>query len=146
MMVGPKIEAEGKHGTRHHAKETITANGSQWIYEKVTVSLAPNSMQLVRVMVGKVQNQHRLESVLSRVPIRSETPGWNCVGWLQEALQELESDGKALGTSRTEWQSVRDTAMRYCNSKLSEGCFTTEKYNAEKSPTYDLIQGKEMVE
>jgi hypothetical protein len=41
LMVGPKIESGDKHGTRHHAKETITPNGVQWIYEKKDVSLAP---------------------------------------------------------------------------------------------------------
>ncbi|KAH8163620.1 hypothetical protein CIB48_g4622 [Xylaria polymorpha] len=146
LMVGPKIETEGKRGTRHHAKETITANGVQWIYEKKDVSLAPTSMQLVRVMVGKVEDKHRLESVLRRVPIRAGTLGWNCVGWVQEALQELERDGKALGTSVTAWQSVRDIAMWYCGHKLSEGRFTAEKYNPQKCPTYDIIEGKETVE
>jgi hypothetical protein len=42
---------------------------------------------------------YHLQSVLRRVPIIEETPGWNCVAWVEEALQQLERDGKALGTS-----------------------------------------------
>ena len=64
-------------------------------------------MELMRVMIGKVEDKHRLESVLGRViTIRAGTLGWNCVGWVQEALQELERDRKALGTSVIAWQSV----------------------------------------
>ena len=144
-MVGPKIESGDKHGTRHHAKEIITANGVQWIYEKKDVSLAPTSMQLIRVVIGKVEDKHRLQSVLRQIPIRAETPGWNCVAWVKEALQQLERDGRALGTSVTAWQSVRDTAMWYCEHKTSEGRFTAEGYNPQKCPTYDIIEGKETV-
>ena len=72
LLAGPKIESGDKHGTRHHAKETITANGVQWIYEKKDVGLAPTSMQLIRVMIGKVEDKHRLQSILHRVPIRAD--------------------------------------------------------------------------
>jgi hypothetical protein len=109
------------------------------------VSLAPTSMQLIRVVIGKVEDKHRLQSVLRRIPIRAETPGWNCVAWVEEALQQLERDGRALGTSVTAWQSVRDTAMWYCEQKMSEGRFTAEGYNPQKCPTYDIIEGKETV-
>lgn len=146
LMIGPKTETEGKSGTKHHAKEIFTENGIQWLYEKKEVSLAPADMLLVRVMIGKVEDKHRLESVLGRVPIRGGTPGWNCVGWIQEALQELERDGKALGTSVTAWQSVRDIAMWYCGHKRSENRFTAQKYNPQKCPIYDIIEGKETVE
>lgn len=105
------METEGKRGTKHYAKEIITTSGVQWIYEKKDVSLAPTSIQLVRILIWKVEDKYRLELVLRRVLIRAGTLGWNCVEWVQEALQELERDGKALGTSVTVWQSVRDTAM-----------------------------------
>jgi hypothetical protein len=59
-MVGPKIESEGKRGTRYYAKEIVTTDGARWIYEKKVVGLAPTSMQLVRVMIGKVEDEYRL--------------------------------------------------------------------------------------
>lgn len=142
-MVGPKIEGERKKGLRYHAKETLGPNGFQWEFVKQEVSLQPTDMILVRVIVGKIEDGKRLDSILSQIPVRGGTPQWNCVSWVKEALATVEGDGKTLGTCVTEWDKVRDTAMEFCQRKKDEGCFK-EKYNPQRVPTYDLMGNKEV--
>ena len=103
-------------------------------------------MLLVRIMIGKVKKMDRLESALRKVPIRQGQMGWNCVGWVKEALEALNADGKALGTSVTEWQAVRDGAMQYVQRKKAEHRFDGRgNFNMRYAATYDMLDGKETV-
>jgi hypothetical protein len=128
---------------RYHAKERITETDQiEWFFEERDVSLAATNMQLVRIMIGKVKWKHRLVEVLRKVPIKQGDPGWNCVIWLKEALQALREDGKVLGRSRTEWQYVRDAAMRYIEQKKHEHRFDgLGGFDMSKAATYDLLAG-----
>lgn len=84
---------------RYHAKERLKkSGGSEWLFEERSTPLAPTNMLLVRVIIGKVENNERLVSVLRTTPIRQGDPSWNCVGWVKEALDRLKVDGKALGS------------------------------------------------
>ncbi|KAK8862823.1 hypothetical protein PGQ11_009058 [Apiospora arundinis] len=72
---------------------------SVWKYEVLEVPMAPTSMQLIRILVGKVKNMSRLRAILDATPVRPEVRGWNCVEWVREALSAAIRDGQALGTS-----------------------------------------------
>jgi hypothetical protein len=74
-MVGPKNEPEDGVGTLYHAKE----GGMGWQFEERETSLEPTQMQLVRVMIAKVENKSRFEQIVQNTPIRAGTAGWNCV-------------------------------------------------------------------
>jgi hypothetical protein len=89
----------------------------EWFFEEREIPLAPTSMLLVRIMVGKVADGNRLVDILRKTPIRQGQPGWNCVLWVKEALQALKASGKALGTNVVEWEWVRNEAMSYCQQK-----------------------------
>lgn len=103
-------------------------------------------MILARILVGKVANTERLNSVLKSTGIKATQPGWNCVVWVKEALQGLEEDGKALGTSKTNWTSVRDAAMRYVEQKNAQGRFNGKgKFDRSKVATWDMLEGKEAI-
>lgn len=127
---------------RFHAKNTISEEGvSVWEFQERESSLTATSMILVRVMIAKVKNRDRLISILRNVPIRPDVPGWNCVEWLKEALELLENDGKALGTRVTEWRTVRNAAMDYCQRKKDEHRFDGEaQFDMTIVPTYDLLE------
>jgi hypothetical protein len=146
-MVGPKKEIEGAMGMRYHAKERMIApHQIEWYFEERDVSLLATSMLLVRVMIGKVESKDRLVSTLRKVPIRQEQAGWNCVGWVKEALEALNADGRALGTSVTEWQAVRNGAMWYVQKKKDEHRFDGQgSFDMRLAATYDLLDGKETV-
>lgn len=139
------MEVENGKGMRYHAKERMVASGrSEWVFEEKEVSLLATSMLLVRIVIGKIEKMDRLVEILRVVPIRGEEDGWNCVGWVKEALQVLNADGRALGTSLTEWQRVRDGAMQYVHKKKAEHRFDGEgDYNMKYAATYDLLEGKE---
>jgi hypothetical protein len=83
-------------------------------------------MLLVRIMIGKIKDIVRLRSILRNTPIRAgqtDYNHWNCVEWLKEALRLIQGDGKTLGTSVTNWTSVRDTAMWYVYKMKKEHRF-----------------------
>lgn len=102
-------------------------------------------MLLIRVVVGKVEDAARLDLILRQVPVREDDVGWNCVTWVRDALTALEKDGKALGTSQTNWNKVRQVAMTYCEQKKKRGRFQPGDYDPRKVPTYDLMDQKETV-
>ena len=143
-MVGPKVEKPEKEGVRYHAKETVTSDGVHWEFEKSSVSLRPTSMLLVRVLIGKVGDSARLDEILRQAPVKDGTKDWNCVVWLKDALELIGKDQKALGRSIIAWDTIRETAMDYCNQKKADGRFSPAKFDPEKVPTYDLLERKEI--
>ncbi|KAF7855966.1 hypothetical protein EAF04_009922 [Stromatinia cepivora] len=147
FIVGPKKELEGSKGTRFHARERMVSPfGSQWQYEEVPIPLMATQMLLVRVMIAKIENDDRLLQILRKIPVRGGDHGWNCVAWVKEALEELQSDSRTLGTGVTEWKTVRDAAMTYCQKKKDQhrfdGVVTFDTHNAA---TFDLIDEREVI-
>jgi hypothetical protein len=59
---------------RYHAKEMATTVGSKWYFEEIQCRLAPSSMLLVRIVVGKFANGNRLIEILRNTPIRQGHP------------------------------------------------------------------------
>ncbi|MCJ1405706.1 hypothetical protein MMC11_008936 [Xylographa trunciseda] len=147
LLVGPKAEVEGGQGMRYHVKERPKqSGGSEWFFEERKTPLAPSNMLLIRVMIGKVENHERLVRVLRKTPLRHGQPGWNCVGWVKETLEELSADGKALGTSVVGWDRVRDGAMGYCQRKKDQHRFDGKgNFDMRKAATYDLVEEKETI-
>lgn len=146
IIIGQKIEADGKMGIRYHAKESMKAGGRiEWAYQERECPLEPTSMLLVRVMIGKVEDKNRLAEILRQTPIKQGQAGWNCVSWVKEALERVKTDGKALGTSVIDWEPVRNEAMRYCQNKKDQHRFDGQgNFDMTKAPTYDLIEKREI--
>jgi hypothetical protein len=132
---------------RYHAKVRPEQQGGlEWYFEESSCPLTPANMLLVRIMIAKVEDNRQLVSILRSTPVRQGEPRWNCVSWLKEALVKLHADKKALGTSVTDWETVRDGAMTYCQKKKDEHCFDGKgDFKLRKVPTYDLIEQKEVV-
>lgn len=106
-------------------------------------------MLLVRIMIGKVADMDRLIAAFENTPIRGGQPGydqWNCVAWIQEALELAQRDGKALGAAVTDWGSVRDTAMWYVEKKKNEHRFDGQAhFDQSKAPTWDILEKRETI-
>ncbi|KAL4768261.1 hypothetical protein BDW60DRAFT_219871 [Aspergillus nidulans var. acristatus] len=135
----------GKEDTYHWALLPRLGGGSEWFFEERECPLAPTSMLLVRIMVGKIADGNRLVEILRNTPIRQGQPGWNCVFWVKEALDKLKVESKALGTSVVEWEKVRNEAMNYCQRKKDQHRFDGQgNFNMRKVPTYDLMERKEI--
>jgi hypothetical protein len=133
-------------GTRYHARERMTPEGSQWVFEELSASMMTTKMILVRIMIAKIEDMDRLAQLLRQIPIRQGEPGWNCVLWVKEALSELEKSKKIIGTSVIEWKAVRDAAMAYCQQKRDQHRFDGRgDFDTSRVSTFDLIQKKETI-
>ncbi|KFA53510.1 hypothetical protein S40293_06531 [Stachybotrys chartarum IBT 40293] len=151
FIVGPKTESANSYGRRFHAKETMTVEGtppvlkSRWVYENRETSMAPTSMLLTRIVIAKVKDKRRLQSIFEDTPLRPEVDGWNCVGWAKEGFEAALRNGNALGTSADNWKLVRDTAMWYVEKKKAEHRFDgTADYDPTRAPTWDMLENKEL--
>ena len=78
-----------------------------------STSLLPTNSLLVRVVIGKIIDKSRVHDNLCAVPVKQNDPNWNCVIWVKEALEALQKDAQALGTSKLDWRTVREAAMSY---------------------------------
>jgi hypothetical protein len=137
-MVAPKDDRKIRHGKRFHVKERVDAAGQiQLEYER---TLSPVDTFLVRILIAKVENMERLHEILRCVPIRQQKPVWNCVGWVQEAIQNLKADKKALGASETYWPMIRDAAAGYVEIKKLEGRFDGKgDFDMQEAATWDVL-------
>lgn len=151
LIIGPKEETEESRGARFHAKGGMSivdgTSQSIWSFEERGTSMRQTAMILVRVLVGKIENDERGKALLRNVPVKGDQPGWNCVGWVEEALEALHRDGRVLGTSISSWQLIRDTAMEYVDRKKREHRFDDQGsiITSSRVPTWDMLVGRETV-
>ena len=118
----------------------------KWVFEEATGAVEASGMLLVRITIAKVARRELLMSILRGVPVKQGEPGWNCVAWVREALDEIRAHAELLGTSRIEWQDVRDTAMWYVEKKKSEHRFDGQgDFDIKRIATYDSIDRQETV-
>ncbi|KAM4054575.1 hypothetical protein HRG_005411 [Hirsutella rhossiliensis] len=119
FIVGPKTESSNSRGSRFHAKEGLVFAGD------------PPTAQA--------------SADFERTPLRPDQEGWNCVGWIKEALQAAIGDGRALGTCARDWESVRDTVMWYVEAKKAAHRFDgTVPYDPTKAATWDMLESAEL--
>lgn len=159
LLVGPKSETNDARGVRYHAKEQMTVvNGllkSVWQFEERDINMAPSAMILVRILVGKVKNRDRVAAILRSIPIRGEHAGWNCVSWVQEALQALQQrqisqqDIFERSSYQLDWHTVSQCAMVYVAQKAAahrfDGQAAAGTYDNRKVATWDLLKNKEQI-
>lgn len=87
-----------------------------------------------------------LTETVRGTPIVQSDPNWNCVTWVKDALETLQVDGRALGTSQLDWKTVRDAAMGYCQEKRVQHRFDgSGTFDIRKAPTYSLLEGRETI-
>ena len=145
FILGPKEEKEGRQGIRYHV--TNQADG-KLVFEERNVSLKATNMLLVRVMIGKVVDSEGFRSVMHGIQVKNTNPTWNCVVWIKDALAKL-GGAKSMGTSQLNWQTVRDTAMRYVEEKKAQHRFDGKapkgQFNTSNAATFDLLIGREVV-
>lgn len=117
-----------------------------WLFEEKEIPLIATQMLLVRICVGKIQKYDRTVQILRSIPVQNNVPGWNCVSWVKEALEALERDGKAIGTGKLDWTSVRNGAMSYVERKKRAHRFDGQgSFDMTKPPTYNLFEGAETI-
>lgn len=135
LLIGPKGESDASRGYRMHAKDTsFKPGGSEWVFEEIESSMQATRQILARVVIAKVADRERLFQILRSVPVIQANPAWNCVIWVKEALAAVQADGKAIGTAKLDWQTVRDAAMEYVEKKK-------EAHRFDGKVQYDTMAG-----
>lgn len=77
MIIGPKVEADDGMGVRYHTKERPKlGGGSEWFFEERDCPLAPTSMLLVRIIVGKVADKSCLVEILRNTRLDGAEGGY----------------------------------------------------------------------
>ncbi|KAI1117982.1 hypothetical protein F5Y14DRAFT_447391 [Nemania sp. NC0429] len=151
LIVASKTNPDDdRQAIRFHAKESMSADSSPprlvWAYEEQQIDRGPQYMLLTRVIIGKVLDKGRLRSIIGGIPVRPETPGWNCVGWVREAVDAVLRDDRALGTTVETWAEVKDTAMHYIEAKRASHRFDGQgKLSGGTAATWDMLQNKEVI-
>ncbi|KAK4691534.1 hypothetical protein P7C71_g5487, partial [Lecanoromycetidae sp. Uapishka_2] len=148
LIIGPKDESKNtERGTKYHAKNVpLGPAQTMWEFETRTIALGAVEMLLIRIVVGKVLDKHRAEEAMRRVPIVQGDADWNCIAWVQKALEALQKDGKAVGTSQLDWRTVKDAAMRYAQDKKDQHRFEVGSgFDTSKPANFDLLTGREVV-
>jgi PAB1-binding protein PBP1 len=98
---------------------------------------------LARILIAKVEDKARMERVLENVPIVQKDPSWRCRTSIINAVEALQKDGKALGTSKLDWDEIESTARKYVASKIDAGRYSERMDMAKPKPTWDMLEAKE---
>ncbi|KAL9085878.1 MAG: hypothetical protein Q9165_007361 [Trypethelium subeluteriae] len=123
-------------------------NGSQppkWLLEKLAVNVATDSELLVRVCLGKLDNQHALERALSKVPVSQNDPDFTPEWWMQMAWSQFQYEQILSKDSKWAWATVQTTTSRYLQEKTKAGRLSTQKRAAQPAPVYDMISKRELI-
>ncbi|PNY24363.1 Uncharacterized protein TCAP_05703 [Tolypocladium capitatum] len=145
FLVGPKAEA-GKAavaGMRYHVKNLP---GSSWVYEELEAKdVRWTNNLLARIVVAKIEDESRLRDIFHNTPVVQGDGNWRCRSWVADVLARLERDGKAVGTARLGWGEIEAKARAYVAEKYAAGRYSTAAELAKLKPTWDLLQGREIV-
>lgn len=130
-------------GMRYHVKNRPVEG---WVYEEVSLTdvRSTNSL-LARILIAKVEDEERLVKIFRNTPIVQNDPNWRCRTWVANALELIAKDGKAVGTSQLDWKTIEATAREYVGKKTTSGRYKKVEDLTGPKPTYDMLEGVEIV-
>jgi hypothetical protein len=130
-------------GMRYHVKNRAVEG---WVYEEVSLAdVRTTNSLLARILIAKVENEDRLIEILRSTPIVQNDPNWRCRAWVAHALKAIAKDGKAVGTSQLDWGKIEATARDYVGRKTTSGRYQKVEDLMGPKPTYDMLEGREIV-
>ncbi|KAI0834313.1 hypothetical protein F5Y06DRAFT_157148 [Hypoxylon sp. FL0890] len=144
FLIGPKNEDQPDvPGMRYHVKIPPTG---EWKFEEVPVrNVRATITLLVRVVIAKVQNEKRLVDIFRNTPVVQNDPNFNSRSWAIDALSRIAQDGKAVGTAVLDWEKIEEQAHKYVREKIEAGRYESGQDMTRPKPTWDLLEGRELV-
>ncbi|KAF4999146.1 hypothetical protein FDECE_11588 [Fusarium decemcellulare] len=144
FLIGPKNEAGAEvPGMRYHVKNHPIHN---WMYEEIPLSNVRSTNNLLaRILIAKVEDEDRLIEIIRNTTVVQNDPNWRCRTWVAEALSRIDKDGRAVGTAELDWGKIEAVAREYVANKTAAGRYLNAADMALPKPTWDIIQGKEIV-
>ncbi|KAF4465939.1 hypothetical protein FALBO_7223 [Fusarium albosuccineum] len=130
-------------GMRYHVKNHPIYN---WMYEEIPLSNVRSTNNLLaRILIAKVEDEDRLIEIIRNTTVVQNDPNWRCRTWVAEALSRIDKDGRAVGTAELDWGRIEAVAREYVANKTAAGRYLNAADMALPKPTWDIIQGKEIV-
>lgn len=115
-----------------------------WKYEEVELDNVRNTNSLLaRVLIAKVEDLQRLITILRSVPVVQDDPNWRCRTWIATALSVLKRDGRAVGTSQLNCETIEATARQYVAQNAPAGRYQRVEDLLKPKPTWDMLENKE---
>jgi hypothetical protein len=104
----PTSQALRINARNYHNSEDSTA----WYYEEIKVPIGDTPKLLAQKHIGDIINLDDSLETLRDIPLRQGDSEWNCVMWIQEALDALRGEyGGAKFVSEIDWAALREEVM-----------------------------------
>lgn len=89
-----------------------STDSTSWYYEEIKVPIGDTPKLLAQKHIGNIVNLDDSLETLRDIPLRQGDPEWNCVVWVQQALEALRSEygGMKVGPE-TDWATLREEVM-----------------------------------
>ncbi|VTT59204.1 unnamed protein product [Fusarium fujikuroi] len=118
-----------------------------WIYEEIDLPNVRNTNSLLaRIIIAKVEDEKRLVEIIRSAPVIQNDPNWRCRTWVADVLSRIASDGgRAIGTSELDWAKIERVPRDYVANKTATGRYLDPAVMPLPKPTWDMLQGKEIV-
>jgi hypothetical protein len=133
---------------RYHVKNNPLHLGS-WIYEAAPEPNVTTAVNLLaRILIAKVDDEERLVTILEGTPVDPEGKkgGWRCRCWIEDVLGRIKGDGRAVRKAeRLGWVEIEPFARRYVAEKTASGRYERGADLDGPRPTWDLLEGMEIV-
>ncbi|KAL2828457.1 hypothetical protein BDW59DRAFT_178837 [Aspergillus cavernicola] len=124
----------------------MRARWDEWHFQEQECPLIPTSMLLVRVMIGKVKDGHRLAEVMRNTAIRQNETGWNCVFWVKVHWKGSKLMARPWGQASFVGKRSAERQWDIASERrISIALTARETSDMSQAPTYDLIKRKELV-
>ena len=129
-------------GARYHVKNSPLG----WTYEEIILeNVRTTNTLLVRIVIAKIEDEHRLIALFRGLPVVQGDSSWRCRSWIASALAEIAKDGKCVGSAELDWQKIEPFARRYVEEKTANGRYRSAADLLKPKPTWDLLENKESV-
>lgn len=100
---------------------------------------------LARILIAKIQDEAQLAEIFRTTPVVQNDPNWRCRTWVADALSRMAKDGKAVGTAKLGWGEIEALARDYVGKKTAAGRYTNATDMGSPKPTWDMLEGREVV-
>lgn len=153
LLVGPKRDEDPYDAMQYHVKNTIQpgVSGQPWVFESSRLGDSETRFRLLtRVLIAKIGDPSSIDASLRSVPVVQGDPDFNCISWVRSAIETLNAHGVLSVSKFVDWSTIDQQCKDYVAKKKQAGRWSSSptsdsKHKFVKIPTWDMLQGREIV-
>ncbi|TID26769.1 hypothetical protein E2P81_ATG01232 [Venturia nashicola] len=113
FLLVPKDQTPTSQALRINARNYHNSlDTTAWYYEEIKVPIGDTPKLLCQKYIGDIINLEAALETLRDIPLRQGDPEWNCVLWVQDALEVLRGEyGGTKFEAELEWLALREEVM-----------------------------------